>query len=339
MSSLLSSPHASATPSRYLAGSPERYLSQTSSALGGPTPQELGVGAMPAEDDKRYRRSIHALEAEVDQLLSTAARGGRGISSLRETQRSLEITKAQLSTELRASRTRETELEQLLSRRTTTESTHAGLKVEVDEARTEILRLRSALQAATSDASDARSERLREQNQNEALLRSQLAEATKAAGDAKHECGRLRSACRQAQADAERCVKVAEAAAEAASKREEENKREFLRQKASHDGALVEAQRRVDAKIAQLEHDYRRDAHATVKEREEAHAAALARERSEHEQKKKGEKLANFGGSSLGRSPLVSAHFSTSDHLSGRSRRTDPFSGPSASKTPMLKRR
>ena len=37
--------------------------------------------------------------------------------------------------------------------------------------------------------------------------------------------------------------------------------------------------------------------------------------------------IPNFGGSYLGRFPLVSANFWTSDHLSERSRRVDAFSG------------
>ena len=44
-------------------------------------------------------------------------------------------------------------------------------------------------------------------------------------------------------------------------------------------------------------------------------------------------------GSYLGRPPLVSADFWTSDHLSERSRSVDPFSGTIARGTLMLKRR
>ena len=47
---------------------------------------------------------------------------------------------------------------------------------------------------------------------------------------------------------------------------------------------------------------------------------------------------AAWGGSYLGRFPLVSAHFWTSDHLSERSRRVDAFSETVARGTLMLKR-
>ena len=47
--------------------------------------------------------------------------------------------------------------------------------------------------------------------------------------------------------------------------------------------------------------------------------------------------IPNFKGSYLGRFPLVSADFWTSDHLSERSRRVDAFSGTSARGTLMLK--
>jgi hypothetical protein len=49
--------------------------------------------------------------------------------------------------------------------------------------------------------------------------------------------------------------------------------------------------------------------------------------------------ISNFGGSYLGRFPLVSANFWTSDHLSERSRRVDVFPGTRARGTPTLKRR
>ena len=48
--------------------------------------------------------------------------------------------------------------------------------------------------------------------------------------------------------------------------------------------------------------------------------------------------IPNFKGSYLGRFPLVSADFWTSDHLSERSRRVDAFSGTRARGTLMLKR-
>ena len=48
--------------------------------------------------------------------------------------------------------------------------------------------------------------------------------------------------------------------------------------------------------------------------------------------------IPNFKGSSLGRVPLVSADFWTSDHLSARSRSMDAFSGTRARGTLMLKR-
>jgi hypothetical protein len=49
--------------------------------------------------------------------------------------------------------------------------------------------------------------------------------------------------------------------------------------------------------------------------------------------------IPNFKGSFLGRFPLVSADFWTSDHLSERSRRVDAFSGTRARGTLTLKRR
>ena len=49
--------------------------------------------------------------------------------------------------------------------------------------------------------------------------------------------------------------------------------------------------------------------------------------------------LPNFKGSYLGRFPLVSADFWTSDHRSERSRRVDAFSGTRARGTLTLKRR
>jgi hypothetical protein len=49
--------------------------------------------------------------------------------------------------------------------------------------------------------------------------------------------------------------------------------------------------------------------------------------------------IPNFKGSYLGRFPLVSADFWTSDHLSERSRSVDAFSGTRARGTFMLKRR
>ena len=49
--------------------------------------------------------------------------------------------------------------------------------------------------------------------------------------------------------------------------------------------------------------------------------------------------IPNFKGSDLGRCPLVSADFWTSDHLSERSRSVDAFSGARARGTPTLKRR
>ncbi|KAH8068742.1 hypothetical protein JL721_6306 [Aureococcus anophagefferens] len=153
------SPVAPASPGRYLAGSPQTFASAVPES-----------GAVAVEDDKRYRRSIHALEAEVDQLLSTAARGGRGISSLRETQRSLEITRSQLATELKGSRTRERELEALLGKREADDASHRSLRAEVEEARVEIARLRDALRAATAEAADARGERARAATRSSARI-------------------------------------------------------------------------------------------------------------------------------------------------------------------------
>jgi hypothetical protein len=49
--------------------------------------------------------------------------------------------------------------------------------------------------------------------------------------------------------------------------------------------------------------------------------------------------IPNFKGSDLGRFPLVSADFWTSDHLSGRSRSVDAFVGTRARGTFMLKKR
>ena len=49
--------------------------------------------------------------------------------------------------------------------------------------------------------------------------------------------------------------------------------------------------------------------------------------------------IPNFKGSDLGRFPLVSADFWTSDHLSERSRSMDAFSGTRARGTLTLKRR
>jgi len=49
--------------------------------------------------------------------------------------------------------------------------------------------------------------------------------------------------------------------------------------------------------------------------------------------------IPNFKGSYLGRFPLVSADFWTSDHLSERPRRVDAFSGTRARGTLTLKRR
>ena len=49
--------------------------------------------------------------------------------------------------------------------------------------------------------------------------------------------------------------------------------------------------------------------------------------------------IPNFKGSDLGRFPLVSADFWTSDHLSERSRSVDAFSGTRARGTLTLKRR
>ena len=53
----------------------------------------------------------------------------------------------------------------------------------------------------------------------------------------------------------------------------------------------------------------------------------------------KGCEISNFKGASLGRFPLVSAVFRTSDHLSERSRSVHVFSGTRARGTPTLKRR
>ena len=53
----------------------------------------------------------------------------------------------------------------------------------------------------------------------------------------------------------------------------------------------------------------------------------------------KGCEIPNFKGSYLGRFPLVSADFGTSDHLSERSRSANVFSGTCARGTPTLKRR
>ncbi|KAH8097701.1 hypothetical protein JL720_603 [Aureococcus anophagefferens] len=198
------SPVAPASPGRYLAGSPQTFASAVPES-----------GAVAVEDDKRYRRSIHALEAEVE------------------------------------------------------------------EARVEIARLRDALRAATAEAADARGERA--PKHGDAVLR-EFSRRAKAASDAKHECARLRSACRSAQSDAERCVKVAEAAAEAATKREEENKREFLRQRHFGDGGVSED--RVKALTAELEGDRDRYAAtlakttAMVDQRIEEVEAEYARERS-----------------------------------------------------------
>jgi hypothetical protein len=49
--------------------------------------------------------------------------------------------------------------------------------------------------------------------------------------------------------------------------------------------------------------------------------------------------IPNFKGSDLGRFPLVSADFGTSDHLSERSRSVDAFPGTRARGTLTLKRR
>jgi hypothetical protein len=49
--------------------------------------------------------------------------------------------------------------------------------------------------------------------------------------------------------------------------------------------------------------------------------------------------IPSFKGSDLGRFPLVSADFWTSDHLSERSRSMDAFSGTRARGTLTLKRR
>ena len=54
---------------------------------------------------------------------------------------------------------------------------------------------------------------------------------------------------------------------------------------------------------------------------------------------RKGRDMPNFKGSSLGRFPLVSADFWTSDHLSERPRSVDAFSGTRARGTLTLKRR
>ena len=53
----------------------------------------------------------------------------------------------------------------------------------------------------------------------------------------------------------------------------------------------------------------------------------------------KGCEIPNFKGSYLGRFPLVSADFWSSDHLSERSRSVDAFSGTRARGTLTLKRR
>ena len=53
----------------------------------------------------------------------------------------------------------------------------------------------------------------------------------------------------------------------------------------------------------------------------------------------RGGKIPDFRGASLGRFPLVSADFWTSDRLSDRSRRVDAFSGTRARGTLTLKRR
>ena len=53
----------------------------------------------------------------------------------------------------------------------------------------------------------------------------------------------------------------------------------------------------------------------------------------------KGCEIPNFKGSYLGRFPLVLADFSTSDHLSERSRSVNVVSGTRARGTPTLKRR
>jgi hypothetical protein len=66
---------------------------------------------------------------------------------------------------------------------------------------------------------------------------------------------------------------------------------------------------------------------------EQAHASNVA------DRAGKGCEIPNFKGSSLGRFPLVSADFWTSDHLLERSRSVDDVSGTRARGTRKLKRR
>jgi hypothetical protein len=71
-------------------------------------------------------------------------------------------------------------------------------------------------------------------------------------------------------------------------------------------------------------------AYDDMDEREKAYVRARAGQESE---------IPNFKGSYLGRLPLVSADFWTSDHLLERSRSVDAFSGAHARGTFTLKRR
>ena len=72
--------------------------------------------------------------------------------------------------------------------------------------------------------------------------------------------------------------------------------------------------------------------HAAIREDVSGNLDALDRAGQESE-------IPNFKGSYLGRFPLVSADFWTSDHLSERSRHVDACSGTRARGTPTLKRR
>ena len=75
---------------------------------------------------------------------------------------------------------------------------------------------------------------------------------------------------------------------------------------------------------------FHRELHASVAGTESVAAGTGAGQESE---------IPNFKGSFLGRFPLVSADFWTSDHLSERSRSVDAFFGTRARGTLMLKRR
>ena len=69
------------------------------------------------------------------------------------------------------------------------------------------------------------------------------------------------------------------------------------------------------------------------------HLEGLRRAFKAHSRAGKESEIPNFKGSNLGRFPLVSADFWTSDHLSERSRSMDAFPGTRARGTLTLKRR